>query len=65
MKIILKKIKTHPARLLSLSLANFALLLRQHITNNAKIGNPMMHETIGTTTDSGETIIIIIMIIIY
>ena len=42
-------------RLLSRSLAILARFLRQQMTSNARMGNPMILETIGITTDSGAT----------
>lgn len=44
------------SRLRACSRANFALLLRQHITRSANRGNPKMQDTIGITTVSGDTV---------
>lgn len=46
---------TYPVRLLARSRANLARRRRQQITSKASRGKPRMQETIGITTDSGET----------
>lgn len=40
----------------SIYLASLALLLRQQMTVSASRGKPNMHDTIGTTMDSGVTV---------